>query len=159
MNGEQNIDGKALLSWVTWTCFQFLGRTDFQANVTICQGNVAQIALFHLLLDLLPCLCLLERKKREILFETCNWSVKFPAVINFKIHFDFSVLKAKSPPGWQEEFMFDGLEGIASLLRSAMIWSYLRDTFIWCTNVIIFENTTTTGQRNVFRKVNFSSPL
>ena len=26
-------------------------------------------------------------------------------------------------------------------------------------DVIIFENTTTTGQRNVFRKVNFSSPL
>ena len=115
MNGEQNIDGKALLSWVTWTCFKFLGRSDFKANVTICQGNVAQIALFHLLPDLLPCLCLLERKKREILFETCNWSVKFPAVINFKIHFDFSVLKAKSSPGWQEEFMFDGLEGIASL--------------------------------------------
>ena len=22
MNGEQNIDGKALLSWVTWTCFK-----------------------------------------------------------------------------------------------------------------------------------------
>ena len=72
MNGEQNIDGKALLSWVTLTCFKFLGRSDFQANVTICQGNVAQIALFHLLPDLLPCLCLLERKKREILFETCN---------------------------------------------------------------------------------------
>ena len=78
------------------------------------------------------CLCLLEKKKSEILFETWNWSVKFPAVINFKIHFDFSVLKAKSPPGWQEEFMFDGLEGIASLrtgLRSSMMWWYLRDTF------------------------------